>query len=391
MQLHIGAWAADFDDEGILWVSDFTYNGLYRYDLEKRKLEFVHRFERISISKASLHKEMRVIGNEIFLFPLRDNKIRIFNKKTSKESYIDLPPGHGNRFDVWVGEKKALIFSDDNNSDILCFDFETRTISSDVKLNELCMKLIGKKDWTVKKGSYNNTLIVLDNDTQKVYCIDTDTYQYKIIDVKPIKEGIEKICFFKRKYWFLLRESHDIVAYDIDMKIYIRYKAETTEYIENRKFIPYSNIVQWENELIILNYYGKDVMRIVEKKQTIEKLFSKELEIVPRQDIEYGACYMTAINRDKKMYLIPHRAEAIIEINKDLEISNQYECLIDKDEKELQRILLSKQKDKSIMKENKTIATLQRYITNIFQSQYSEVDCDVGRKIYLKLNTEVEE
>lgn len=384
MLQHIGTWAAAFDEEGMLWLSDFNYNGLYKYDFNARKMTLEHRFNDVGVGRGALHKDMFIRGDEIFLFPLRDNKVRIYNKKTRIEDGVEIcNEGYGECY-TYSLNNKVWLFSNNTDIDILCFDLIEKSLSSDQKLIALCMKLVGRKDMTIVKGYYDSNIIVLNENKKELYCIDVDTYTYERICVNSIPYNIIKVCVYEDKYWFLLKESQDIYIYDKNRHSFNRYKADTQEYVDDKTSIPYSDMIEWRQELVLLNYYGKNIMRVSEKDNSLKRLF-KNQEMVLAGTCNYGACYQLARVWKNSLFFIPQRATEIIECNDKMNIISKYECVIDVEESELMNMFRSIKNEGNILAENSEIETLQRYIVNIDKTHELVKNNAYGEKIYAKL------
>ena len=220
-----------------------------------------------------------------------------------------------------------------------------------------------------------------------MYCIDIDTYEYRTMDVSYIEGTITKVFFYNNKYWFLLKDNCDIYASDGKSDSYIKYSSESPEYVENRNSIQYSNMIQWGETLILLNYYGKYIMKVSEEKHTLKRVFPdfNQEGGVQSEMLDYGACYYQAATlSNNTIYFIPQRATHIIECDKELEITNRYECVITEKEV-LDEILLLMLEEKDALMEGMKVATLQRYIDNIDKLQKEMLNSDCGGKIYSEI------
>ena len=212
--LHIGAMAAAIDGDGILWMSDSNYNGLYQYELEKNEMSLAWRFEDVELYKDELHRHMKIAGDEIYLLPLKDNKIRIYNKRIRKEHSIEIPKERDEKIYTWLTEDKCWLFFENYTQDIMCFDFKTKTLFSDVRLNELCLSLTGRKDRRIWKGSNEQKLNIYNEENKQIYSINVNSYQYEVIDVSEIQETIDQVFYIDKCYWITLSNSQDVYLYE---------------------------------------------------------------------------------------------------------------------------------------------------------------------------------
>jgi len=380
--LHIGAMAAAIDGDGILWMSDSNYNGLYQYELEKNEMSLAWRFEDVELYKDELHRHMKIAGDEIYLLPLKDNKIRIYNKRIRKEHSIEIPKERDEKIYTWLTEDKCWLFFENYTQDIMCFDFKTKTLFSDVRLNELCLSLTGRKDRRIWKGSNEQKLNIYNEENKQIYSINVNSYQYEVIDVSEIQETIDQVFYIDKCYWITLSNSQDVYLYE--RGVFTKYNVQEEAYIDDNIGNSYSNVISWEDEVLLLNGWAKDIRKISKTTKTIEKAFREE-KIDFSGNRNYGACFLTALRWKDSLLIIPLRSKHILQCDKNIDVINKFDSVSFLNERDVDEMILAMIRNEMAVSETSEISTLRRYINKINSVRGSRLESFFGATIYFKV------
>lgn len=347
-KISFGTWAVAFDQEGYLWFSDFNYGGLYKYDLEDRNIYLEHFFENGTLIGEALHSGMVIRDNKIYLVPLNDSAIRIYDIKTKKESKIILPNT----------KKKYIVKNDDfwiiSEEKSYKFDYTSEILIEDEFLTDLIRKIKGDED--LKIGINVSDTIVIWN-SNKIYNINYEMKKYEEISIEGIYDSISNIFFIKQKYWILLENSHNIIVRNANTDSYETYKSNNQEFVDGKDSIPYSGIYNFGEKLVLLNYYGKHFMEIDELSKTVKILSDLNVEFEINDYINYGACYYRLLNYNGFYYFIPQRSKYILKSDANLKLMEKYEFETDLDENCMNKILYYE-----VLKEGKYDISLNNYL-----------------------------
>ncbi len=366
--VNLGSWAAEFDNNGLLWFSDFNYGGLYKYDLNKRKIILEHFFEDIEIDTEALHRRLIVRNNEILLFPLNDSYVRIYNIDEKKERKINMPDQFLDG-KIIENDKKVWAISFDG---CYKFDFEIEKFIKDDFLSNIFSLIDKEERCNIRINATDNYIIACNNSSKSVISIDLINMNYKQFNLNFINEKIQDIFLINQRYWILLEDSYDVYSRDIDDESYIKYEAETRDLENHNIFAPYSRIIQWENHLILPNYYGKSIMKINLNNKTIEPLYKNELDNQESQWIDYGAYYYRTIVYEDYLFFIPQRSKYILKFDKNLNLVDKYLMQNEVNAKFIEDVMVSRKRKSVIMHEDDKIFSVDNYLKCIRRLEESK-------------------
>lgn len=322
-RINIGACATCFYKNDLL-LSDINYGGLYSYDFQKREIKLIYFFDDV-ITQEEMHQFMVLRDLDIYLFPYNDNAIRIINVITKEEKRIFLLPElkkpivYSNKNNVWLVSNKEWYY----------FDFSDNSLKIDDKLTDFNKQIVCEDEKKLHVNLNDEMVIICDNENKNIHILSFDNNKKITLNTDEIKEKIQDVFWYKSKLWFVLNDSQDIYSREINNPIYIKYRASDSEYISFEKLLAYSSMICWNDNLILTNYYGKNIMKIDENKKTVDSLFNDESCFEYNMDLDYGAVYYDAISHGEYLYFIPQRGKYIIKCDRDLNIVDKYALELD--------------------------------------------------------------
>ena len=374
--INIGAWAACFDEKGFLWLSDFNYGGLYRCDLEKNTIRLEHLFEDVEFGAERLHKLMIIKENRIFLFPIADNYVRVFDIDKKTEKKICMP---NNLFD----DDKNFISDNGevwllSNGYVYNFDFKKEKFIINNLITDVYSELNCNGENNLKLKVYNDIIIIWDNNGKVIYVFDELGRLIEKIKFDNLSGNIMNIYNIKSNYWIVLDNSHDIYCKYNDENDIRKYKSDNNEYLGENKSIPYSNIFYWADSFILTNYYGKNIMKVNKQDMTLESLFVYGNEYSLTKCLDYGACYYTPLEWNGYLYLIPQRANYILKIDKQYKLVKTYPLNVNLNGELSKKIFEHSMKYNFISVEKQYGAVLDDFILYVsdLEENDNEKECD---------------
>lgn len=313
-KIPLGTVACAIDDIGNMWFSHSDVNGLYKYSFEADCAQFVHSFENVKYDAANLHSEMKIIENKIYLFPLLDDKIRVYNIQEKKEHSIIIPlesMEKRNYFrtisygsDVWILRNGQKLFK---------FDLEVEEIFLNDKICDLVNSILddsGDSGWEIVKS--NNVFFLFNNNNKSLYEISLIDEKIKKINIEHINNLINNVKFYDGLYWIVFEDSFQVISYNLEKDEIVEYVCEENNYEMNVNRLPYSDLVYIESNIILLNYYS-DSIKIIDKENTCIKTLYKPISA--NAIVNYGAVYKTVLWKDESSFFLPKRGSEILIFN----------------------------------------------------------------------------
>lgn len=366
--MHLGAWAAQFDEEGNLWFSDFNFGGLYKYNINSKVLERKCYFEEGTLVREALHCVLKIKNDDIILFPLDDSDIRIYNKKTNVERKIIVTKSKEEKIVIELKDRVWLFFDDR----CLCFDYENNSLSEDRYLTDIIKKI--KKDTKesirIKAG---DTITIWVNATKELYNIDPFNKNCSIISLADIKEEIIDVYYLKSKYWIFLKQSHNVFTREKDTDKIEKYIAIGAEYVNEANIIPYSGIYFWADNILLPNYYGKYFMKLSEERKTIERAFRDKDEQNIDDYLNYGACYYRLLFSNDFLYCIPQRGKYLLKCDSKLNIVEKISMEFCPSKEDIYRILDAQLLNNGTINERKEVTNIYNFLNYLVKDvKYNE-------------------
>jgi len=328
-KVNIGTYACAVDEDGVLWMSDFHFNGLFKYDILTQKINWIAQFPDVSVGSERLHASAYIYTDAVVFVPMKDTKVRIYIKSENRFISLHVP----------VGENSTIFYANsillDNNIYFLSKDFRVwkcdllnKSVVEDVELSDLCKENLSENEIGI--STLQSGFGFWQKESKKGCKLDILSRTLKTFDVE-IEKDAQVFFYEKGKYWFLLENSFDVLEWD-GKKTIKSYKGEGNEWLNKRKKNPYDIICQVKNELYVLNQYSKYIMKIDEKLKTIERLFIYPSEFKVLKQIGYGTIFSKAYQYKEYVLFVPQRGNMVLFYSKKGNVIKGHDFSIDKRE-----------------------------------------------------------
>lgn len=251
-----------------LWFPNMTFNGLFSINLKNFELEyhgqipFLDNFAVLSYAHSNFFFE-----NKLFFCPNNCKDILIYDieNKTYNKINILSKDNYLTARTIQRG-KKVWIYPQNLKHGIFFLNLDDLSIEESIEFNQL---LAGIQDipWIVELNEFE--IAILSGDKE---IIEVNILKKEIIDKKILKEDIRifSIRYYGGSYWILFKDSSDIYEIVRKENKIIKYHLFEEEWI-TKKGIPYSNAIFIEDDILLLNYRLKYIMKIDKKSKTIKK------------------------------------------------------------------------------------------------------------------------
>lgn len=142
-------WDA-FEENEDLWISNVTFNGLFRIDLNNYISEFIIRFEG-EINSKGLHKQIISFGDTLIFIPELAQNVAFFNKIKGTMEYVSIEMSNSKKGETKAAGAKIYnnqlwIFPQYISQDIIIVDLFTKSVRQNSKLKEFILN--GKMDYS---------------------------------------------------------------------------------------------------------------------------------------------------------------------------------------------------------------------------------------------------
>lgn len=290
-----------------IYFSNYQCNGLYKYNMKNKKFEFVCFFSNVNIMQQGIHSEAIYNKGVIYFLPYCSNTINCYEIKNNRE-YSFVIENNKKREAYYSGayfeNEKIHIFPCYSGDTYVEFDYEnkkviynekiTKIVEKNVEENsQLRMKKYKKKLYFCAVG--NKDIYVYENEQTDVLHFDDDMYDFFVDD-----DG----------YWMTFSDRSNIVKYDKDFQKTIYGLKNSSS--QNCNSIPYSNMIFFDNDIMVLNQYADHIMQINKGKKQIEIAFPDLAESCGKNDLLYGPYYKNCIVTEEELIFFPLRANRII-------------------------------------------------------------------------------
>ncbi len=312
-----------------------TFNGVFYLDLKDFSVHFVHKFdvEWAGTIGLSMNYESIFYKDAIYFFPTKTNVIMKYDIVRHQEQIIEIPDFDDKDFNVTniiQRQNRVYLFPTTIKKGVFVLDLLEDKVKKDNALSALF-----KTDlWcgNVLAVSKDSVLLSLFN-SNKVYEINLDTA--KMIDYSRMFHNnikIFSIYFDGNNYWILQMESTDIYEWNKENGLLQKYKNESVIW-EDKIGVPYSNLIFLDDEILVLNYSLKHILRINKKKKTIENplLYPKGFRLVNNAFCNQNICDYYIVLEDKVL-IYPCRGNMLLIYDKETKQLSGSELIVSEKE-----------------------------------------------------------
>lgn len=255
-KIYIGTRASIIDDDGILWMSEYYFNGLVKMDINTGEIIYVTEFPRESFEKKELHIGAVCFDSNIVFTPYVGTKIHIFNKKSRNFEVVCAPEEYG----LWYSKPICIgnnVFLISECGYIIRFNIPSKNLMVMEKISRV-FKTFLKEEGNV--GRYVDQTRLIAQSGRRCLIIDIENETAQMLDVS-CNEAIEYLIGVDgEKLFFTLMSSTSILDYDLNTNETIRRCADIPW---GKKFNcnAYGRIFRVDNELIAINYNAMHLMK----------------------------------------------------------------------------------------------------------------------------------
>ena len=352
-----------------VWFSNVGFNGLFTMNLQNGQVEFVDRFKEVSLGNIKTHLTAYKIKDEMVFIPCFSNRISIYNILTRQQYTIEIPGVLGKN------EVSALtyragdviwIFSLTNLGVVWSLDVGKKTLEQDVMLSCIWDQFMNGEITAVRTYSDQDKFILCKIEQQQICEIDKKTKQAENFEIHLPSGKLSKVARDGNFYWILLEDSHDIYRWNKEKDEYVRYEATEREWYGKTEILPYGGIVFSEEEIFLVNYYAKNVMRVNVEKQIIEKAFDYPEQFRITGELKWGAVFSGAEIYKDELWLFPQKGNMVIRYDLKTYSVDGFEIKIPENKiPYIEKILRECQESDGYILETGNVFALTRFINQI--------------------------
>lgn len=313
-KINIGSLASVIDENGILWMSNVFFNGLFRMALESQEISLVGSFDGVKLSATGLHRGAHINGKEIVFTPFYDQAIRIYHSDCNAFETIIIPDKYKMPFSKSVGIGGHVYFLSKNGF-VLDYDSKHHILKED-ELSLAYEHFLKRVGTDVTNSMDTKGFLLLQRGGGLLCRLDLVKHQTETICMNGEPENLETGFYDGSLYWFFLNDSQDIISWNRETEKFICYKCEKEEWRKNRtKVVPYAGMLFTENNILISNFNGMFLRRIDKKRQSVETIVKhlKEFRITVPESWGAVYCDMHVVGQD--VYFMPCTGNLLLKYN----------------------------------------------------------------------------
>lgn len=358
-------------DEKYIWFSNITFNGLFRLNLCTKQVEFIDIFRESAIEKEELHAAAYKEEGELIFVPAKDNKIMVYNIRTQRQTVINIPEVHNKKgflANAYREENVIYLFPTASSDDVWCFDIKSKNIIKDVKLSKIWHTFAREENLDVRIYKNQTNIIMCCTETKCVCEINMKTKEAECFTIDVPEDGrFSRVAHIGDSYWILLEDTHDIYQWHRKQNIFTKYIAMEREWDTINHILPYSNILFLENEILLVNYYARNVMRVNIEKKVIEKAIDYPEQFFASGEMKWGAMFSDAqINNGREVWLFPRRGNMIIKYDLKTQNVEGMELVIQEQKiPYVENLVEKKSCYYKLLFETQTVCSLPRYLNQV--------------------------
>ena len=308
-KIYLGSWASVADKDNI-WFSNFNLNGLFRYDIKKKRIFFECFFEHSPIDVDLLHYGAYECGDNIIFVPYNKTKfISIYDKEKHFLTSIGMPEAsYGPSVKI---ENNIYILTEKQN--LLIFDTVNRIIYTDNYLSSL-IKNVWNDNSNIRINTSDSSIIFVNSLNNNVVELNMANREKREMWIDNKYADLMNIYYLEGKYWITRLNTPNLLSFEKDGRITeYNYKENDIEWLSDIK-LAYSQIVSMGDFLLLPGYYYNGVMILDHKRNNMYKIHLPD-DYKVRNERGYGATYRNVHRINDKVYIIPQRANKLVVID----------------------------------------------------------------------------
>lgn len=284
-KINVNSCASVIDEDGIMWLSDCHFNGLFKFNILTKQLEFVGYFDNWPTSLYLLQRNAYVYGNEVIFTPCYDKTIKIYNKKENEFMSIEIPVQENVTYFLNSVKVRDSIYIMAEDFVVWEYNLKNKAVLENKEMTTICKNFASNIEKPIIAECYDGKMLLFERGGKRGCQIDLRTLEVTYLTAE-IEQNLDILFYDGEQYWFFLCDSLDVVWWD-GKQSYKVYESENNEWITNKKISPYMKLEKINGQVYILNYYAKYIMKVNEEKQTLEPAFSYPFDF---KVLSYNGC-----------------------------------------------------------------------------------------------------
>lgn len=252
-------------EDNEIWLSNITFNGLFKIQLYGHRVEFVGRFEE-EVGSRRLHRYIIRHQKWLIFIPDKAGKIAFFDKQTYKLEYVDivLPENSNGKEQIsgaYIYRNRLFVFSSFLKQAIIEIDLKSREVSYN---NALRKKVGTSKDLNVNEPFFGQAVMqegmvwLPINNTAKIAGYRLEDGKVEIYRLKDEKYGIWSIDAAGDRFWLTSAETSEIREWSPSTGELDKYTIDI-QWEKGKN--PFAKVISIsEAECLILPAYAEDII-----------------------------------------------------------------------------------------------------------------------------------
>lgn len=381
--------------EGIYFFN-MTFNAIMYLNLNNYSLKYAGNISAEKKSQKALSTGMNYRNKDIiYFFPNNTNVIMKFDVINKKDGTIPIK-GYKKEIFRTIGyvyyQNKIYIFPYELEEGIYVLDLFTQKVYKDRELSKLFKSNLYCASVFLIEDS-----IVLISISGSSKIIEIDIKNKKIIRKYELENNIniDNMCFDGTHFWIMQRGSTDIYEWDIRNNCLEKYENINVVW-DDQKYMnssPYSRLIFLKDEILVLNCFLKNILKINKKNKTIENIvdFPKGFNLVNKRFAGWPVCNSFKIVGDKVL-IYPSRGNMLLiyDINTK-QLSGKELFVLEKDVPYLNEVIEEIFLDKILHSESDELETLCNFLDTIGQEYKKEQEKNeqiIGNMIFNRMKVQ---
>ncbi len=323
-RLQIASWAADIDNNGIIWLSHFGINGAFCYDISTGEMHYIGYFEDMRMDQGQMHSYAKCVREYVYYVPLRDKYLRRINRRTMEIESISIKDVTNHRpGKIAIGDDQLFYITFEGDafiSDISELSFKYDSFLSGVtKEFKQSLSLVNNPKSLHTKGvfsaSFQEGMLLLWY-RDKLCMIDINDRKVVNVDLKD--DSTYQVFINGNEIWINHAFDLDIACLNMADMGYVKYSGEYVKWkpvSEKDQALPYSRLCISGDNVWVLNYRTNHIYRINRDDRYLEEAFP-DTNINRRTSWSCGGLnpdYYNALIYNSKVFFIPCGMRSLIE------------------------------------------------------------------------------
>lgn len=314
--VHLGC-RAYVRDGNIVWFSNFTFNGLFKVDLDTGKVDFVHKFDGIPINQVATHGFALKRNNELVFFPLYDDKIIVYNIRNDQQEAVAMPKAdvsQGLLSGICANGNQVLLFPVLSGNAVWNFNIEKRSLEREGWLSDFFENSL-KEGLRIRTSAYREQMVLCVIDGHVIWEFDLDQRKKRLLKIDIGDEPVNQVVFDGHDYWVLMENSQIVHQWNEERGLAVQYAPEHERWVGSYWQVPFNCFGFVGDEVYLANYYALNVMKICRGNKEMKVAFEYPLLFRIIKELAWGAVFSGMETYKDAIMLLPQRGNMILVFN----------------------------------------------------------------------------